>query len=83
MPRCNNPDDFRFLPVKKAVGRYDYLAVGQIRKLRDSAAGFRVLPQACESHHCPVLELPCGERPVRMDVGECIQELPACRWREL
>ena len=82
VPCCDDPHGRALDSVEEPVGSDDHLAVGQIRKLRDDAAGFRKLLQPAQGVGGSLPERHSGLRVLPSDICDGREKLGACGRRE-
>lgn len=82
VPCCDDPHGRSLDSVEEPVGPNHDLAIGQIRKLRDDAAGFRKLLQPAQGVVGSLQERRRGLRVLPSDICDCREELSACDRRE-
>ena len=82
MPHRYNPHGRISYPVEEAVGAYDDLAIGEIRKLRHDAARVREALQSAKDFLRVGAEAVGGYGIPAPNVRNRIKELCASGWRE-
>ena len=78
MPCCDDPHGRALDWVEEPVGPDDDLAIGQVRKLRDEAAGLRKLLQPAQGVAGSLPERRCGLGVLTSDICDCREKLGAC-----
>jgi len=75
MPACDHPDGPDLAPVKKTIGRNNYLTKGKIRKLWNESTGLRISREASECALSSLPELDGCLRIALQNIGHRLEKL--------